>query len=115
MSNRVSSSPPLSPTSPIIATMHANTGSSTSAKQREGLPSDSPRPVAPQKSEKYPPRYGAQHRQDALWEGGNEALPPGWRESRTEGDDQARYWNDALFMSTEHRPLPGVRLGEKRK
>ncbi|KAG2747632.1 hypothetical protein P692DRAFT_20736836 [Suillus brevipes Sb2] len=52
--------------------MHAKAGSSTSATQREadkGQPSNSTRPVAPQKREKYPPRYGAQHRQDALWEG----------------------------------------------
>ncbi|KIK37097.1 hypothetical protein CY34DRAFT_810671, partial [Suillus luteus UH-Slu-Lm8-n1] len=51
---------------------HAKAESSTSAKQREanqGQPSDSSRPVAHQKREKYPPRYGAQHRQDALWEG----------------------------------------------
>ncbi|KAG2741877.1 WD40 repeat-like protein [Suillus brevipes Sb2] len=82
-----------------------------SAKQREGLPSDSSRSVAPRKSEKYPPRYGAQHRQDALWEGGNEAPPPGWREIRSEGDGQPLYhWDDVVFMSTEHRPLPGVRL-----
>ncbi|KIK38149.1 hypothetical protein CY34DRAFT_809696 [Suillus luteus UH-Slu-Lm8-n1] len=89
---------------------HAKAGSSTSAKQREGLPSDSSRPVAPQKSEKYPPRYGAQHRQDALWEGGNEALPPGWTEYKVEGDDQPSYRDEALFMYTAHRPLPGVRL-----
>jgi hypothetical protein len=46
--------------------------SSTPAKQREeneGLPSDSIRPVTPGKREKNPPPYGAQHRQDALWEG----------------------------------------------
>jgi hypothetical protein len=56
----------------IIATMHAKAGSSTAAKQREankGQPSNSTGPVTSQKSEKYPPRYGAQHRQDALWEG----------------------------------------------
>ncbi|KAG2742146.1 WD40 repeat-like protein [Suillus brevipes Sb2] len=93
--------------------LDAKAGSSTSAKQREvnkGQPSDSSRPVAPQKSEKYPPRYGTQHRQDALWEGGNEALPPGWTEDKEEGDAKPSYWDDALFMSTEHRPLPGVRL-----
>ncbi|KIK42320.1 hypothetical protein CY34DRAFT_805064 [Suillus luteus UH-Slu-Lm8-n1] len=52
--------------------LDAKAGSSTSAKQREadkGQPSNSSGPVAPQKGEKYPPRYGAQHRQDALWEG----------------------------------------------
>jgi hypothetical protein len=63
----------LSPSlSPIIAAMNAKAESSISAKQREAdktQPSDSSRPVAPQKREKYPPPYGAQHRQDALWEG----------------------------------------------
>jgi hypothetical protein len=52
--------------------MNAKAGSSTSAKQREankGQPSDSSRPIVPQKREKFPPRYGAQQRQDALWEG----------------------------------------------
>jgi hypothetical protein len=51
---------------------HTKAESSTSAKQREanqGQPSDSSTPVAPQKREKYPPPYGAQQRQDALWEG----------------------------------------------
>ncbi|KAG2746974.1 WD40 repeat-like protein [Suillus brevipes Sb2] len=93
--------------------LDAKAESSTSAKQREtnkGQPSDSSRPVAPQKSEKYPPRYGAQHRQDALWEGGNEALPPAWRESKAERDGRSLYWDDAFLMHTAHRPLPGVRL-----
>jgi hypothetical protein len=52
--------------------LHAKVGLSTSAKQREadkGQPSNSTKPVAPQKREKYPPRYGVQQRQDALWEG----------------------------------------------
>ncbi|KIK35293.1 hypothetical protein CY34DRAFT_812266 [Suillus luteus UH-Slu-Lm8-n1] len=90
----------------------AKAGSSTSAKQREGLPSDSSRLVAPQKSERYPPRYGAQHRQDALWEGGNEALPPGWTEHKAAGDNQPSYRDEALFMYAAHRPLPGVRLDQ---
>ncbi|KAG2739519.1 WD40 repeat-like protein [Suillus brevipes Sb2] len=92
---------------------HAKAESSTSAKQREanqGQRSDSSRPVAPQKREKFPPRYGAQQRQDALWEGGNEALPPEWTEDEEEGDDQPRYLDDALCMEAAHRPLPGVRL-----
>jgi hypothetical protein len=37
--------------SPIIVTLDANAGLSTSAKQREGLLSDSPRPTARQESE----------------------------------------------------------------
>ncbi|KAG2753513.1 hypothetical protein P692DRAFT_20722463 [Suillus brevipes Sb2] len=54
--------------------MNAKAESSTSAKQREAnqgqrSDSESSRPVVPQKREKFPPRYGAQHRQDALWEG----------------------------------------------
>ncbi|KIK42314.1 hypothetical protein CY34DRAFT_805055 [Suillus luteus UH-Slu-Lm8-n1] len=51
---------------------HAKAESSTSAKQSEtnqGQQSNSTGPVAPQKRERYPPRYGDQHRQDALWEG----------------------------------------------
>ncbi|KAG2747555.1 WD40 repeat-like protein [Suillus brevipes Sb2] len=113
MSNRVSSLPPLSPTSQTTTMSHAKAKSSTSAKQREanqGQRPDSSRPVAPQKREKFPPRYGAQQRQDALWEGGNEALPPGWTEYEEEGDDQPSYRDDALFMEAAHRPLSGVRL-----
>ncbi|KAG2737327.1 hypothetical protein P692DRAFT_20671114, partial [Suillus brevipes Sb2] len=48
-------------------------GSSTSAGRRDGqqqAPSKSPAPVAlPRTSKKESPPYGAQHRQDALWEG----------------------------------------------
>jgi hypothetical protein len=43
-----------------------------SVKQREanrGVLSDSSVLVAPLKRETNPPPYGAQHRQDALWEG----------------------------------------------
>ncbi|KAG2738062.1 hypothetical protein P692DRAFT_201910484 [Suillus brevipes Sb2] len=96
-----------------IAAMHAKAESSVSAKQRaanKGQPSDSSRPVAPQKREKYPPPYGAQHRQDALWEGGNEALPPMWTEYEVEGDGQPLHLDGAVFMTASHRPLPGVRL-----
>ncbi|KIK42306.1 hypothetical protein CY34DRAFT_805050 [Suillus luteus UH-Slu-Lm8-n1] len=113
MSNRVSSLPPLSPTLQTTTMSHAKAESSTSAKHREAnkaQPSDSSRPVAPQKREKYPPRYGAQHRQDALWEGGNESLPPGWTGSEAEEDGKLTYRNEAIFMHTAHRPLPGVRL-----
>ncbi|KAG2336326.1 WD40 repeat-like protein [Suillus weaverae] len=91
--------------------LHAKAEPSTSANQREanrGLLSDSSGPVTPLKREKNPPRYGAQHRQDALWEGGNETLPPMWIESKVAG--QPRYRDSALFMSSSHRPLPGVRL-----
>ncbi|KIK37155.1 hypothetical protein CY34DRAFT_15903 [Suillus luteus UH-Slu-Lm8-n1] len=81
---QVSSLLPPSPTSPIVVMLDENAGSSTSAKHRERLLSDSSRPTALQESKRYPPRYGAQHcRQDALWEGVNEALPPGWGEGGT--------------------------------
>ncbi|KAG2741843.1 hypothetical protein P692DRAFT_201254584 [Suillus brevipes Sb2] len=57
-------------------------GSSTLAARRDKqqqAPSKSPAPVALlPTSEKEPPAYGAQHRQDALWEGGNDTLPPLW-------------------------------------
>jgi hypothetical protein len=39
------------------------------AQENRGLPLDSSRLVVPLKHEKNLPRYGAQHRQDALWEG----------------------------------------------
>jgi hypothetical protein len=108
-------------------------GSSTSAGRRDGqrqAPSKSPAPVAlTRTSEKEPPPYGAQHRQDALWEGkeapcdthqltqseagGNEALPPRWQQF--EVLDQTFYQYDTLVTSSLNRPLPGVRLGEQRK
>jgi hypothetical protein len=107
--------------------------SSTSAGRRDGqrqAPSKSPVLVAlPRTSEKEPPPYGAQHRQDALWEGkeapcdthqltqseagGNEALPPLWQQYQVL--DQIHYQDDALVMTSFNRPLPGVRLGEQRK
>jgi hypothetical protein len=102
-----------------------------SVKQREenrGVLSDSSGPVAPLKRETNPPPYGAQHRQDALWEGelvyceidqliqyqagGNEALPPMWTEYKQVGSAEPSYGDQALFMITFQRPLPGMRLGE---
>jgi hypothetical protein len=90
---------------------------------------DSPTRVAPLMSVKDPPPYGAQHRQDALWEGeqpscdahwptkqevgGNEAPPPRWHQFEVEGS--MRYQDDNLVMTSWNRPLPGVRLGERRK
>ncbi|KAG2754202.1 WD40 repeat-like protein [Suillus brevipes Sb2] len=86
--------------------------SSTSAGRRDGqrqAPSKSPAPVAlPRTSEKEPPPYGAQHRQDALWEGGNEALPPLWQQFQVL--DRTQYQDDTLFITSINRPLPGVRL-----
>ncbi|KAG2742051.1 WD40 repeat-like protein [Suillus brevipes Sb2] len=87
--------------------------SSTSAGWRDGqrqAPSKSPAPVAllRRTSEKEPPAYGAQHRQDALWEGGNEALPPLWHQY--EVLDQTEYQDDTLIIASLNRPLPGVRL-----
>jgi hypothetical protein len=91
---------------------------------------DSPTRVAPLMSVKDPPPYGAQHRQDALWEGeqpscdahwptkqeagGNKALPPRWQQFKT-GGGETRYQDDDLVMGSFNRPLPGVRLGEPRK
>ncbi|KAJ8590157.1 WD40 repeat-like protein [Rhizopogon salebrosus TDB-379] len=69
---------------------------------------DSPTRVAPLASAKDPPPYGVQHRQDALWEGGNEALPPRWWQFEVGGG--AHYQDDNLVMSSFNRPLPGVRL-----
>ncbi|KAG2742426.1 WD40 repeat-like protein [Suillus brevipes Sb2] len=86
--------------------------SSTSAGRREAqreAPSKSPAPVVLLRtSEKEPPPYGAQHRQDALWEGGNDALPPRWHQSYM--SDKFQYQDDTLIMVSWNRPLPGVRL-----
>ncbi|KAG2125727.1 WD40-repeat-containing domain protein [Suillus clintonianus] len=85
--------------------------SSTSTRQREAL-LDSPARVAPLRAgAKYPPPYGAQHRQDALWEGGNEALPPQWHQFQVLVGE-TKYQDNALAMVSRNRPLPGVRLDE---
>ncbi|KAG2342734.1 WD40 repeat-like protein [Suillus weaverae] len=87
-----------------------------SAKRREAqreAPSNSPVHVAPLWTcANGPPPYGAQHRQDALWEdaGGNEALPPGWQQFKVL--DEARYQDDTLVITSLKRPLPGVRLDD---
>ncbi|KIK34469.1 hypothetical protein CY34DRAFT_812884 [Suillus luteus UH-Slu-Lm8-n1] len=82
--------------------------SSTSTRRDEAL-SHLPTRVAHRTSEKNPPPYGAQHRQEALWEGGNEALPPRWQQF--EGSDgSTRYQDDTLVLESSNRPLPGVRL-----
>ncbi|KAG2054200.1 WD40 repeat-like protein [Suillus hirtellus] len=60
-------------------------------------------------SAKYLPQYGAQHRQDALWEGGNEALPPMWQQFMT-SDGETIYQDDTLVLTSLNLPLPGVRL-----
>jgi len=105
-----------------------------SVQQREAnrrVLSDSSGSVAPLKREKNPPPYGAQHCQDALWEGelcyceidqltqhqagGKKALPPMWRERKAVAIDEPLYDDDALFMSTYQRPLPGLRLGQQWK
>jgi hypothetical protein len=103
--------------------------SSTSTRRSEAL-SHSPTHVAHRASEKDPPPYGAQHRQEALWEGkqppcdthqpnqleagGDEALPPRWQQFEAL-DGSTRYQDDTLPMLSSNRPLPGVRLGEQRK
>ncbi|KAJ8588425.1 WD40 repeat-like protein [Rhizopogon salebrosus TDB-379] len=70
---------------------------------------DSPTRVAPLTSAKDPPPYGAQHRQDALWEGGNEALPPLWQQFK-EWNGSTQYQDNILIMTSWKQPLPGVRL-----
>ncbi|OAX39338.1 WD40 repeat-like protein [Rhizopogon vinicolor AM-OR11-026] len=94
--------------------MREQAESDRSAKQREGEGGalvDSPVRVTPLTSEKNPPPYGAQHQQDALWEGGNEALPPRWMQYEV-GNVNTQYQDDNLVMSTWNQPLPGVRLDE---
>ncbi|KAJ8593339.1 WD40 repeat-like protein [Rhizopogon salebrosus TDB-379] len=86
-----------------------------SAKKREvgGALVDSPARVARPARTDRPPPYGAQNRQDALWSGGNEVLPPGWFQFQlTNGP--AVYHNNNLHMSSIYRPLPGVRLDHPR-
>jgi hypothetical protein len=103
---------------------------STSTAQRDAqreAPSKSPAPaLLLRTSEKEPPPYGAQHRRDALWEGkepscdthqltqleagGNEALPPLWRQFKA--SDKILYQDDTLTLVSSNRPLPGVRLSE---
>ncbi|KAG2048522.1 WD40 repeat-like protein [Suillus hirtellus] len=63
-------------------------------------------------SARYLPPYGAQHRQDALWEGGNEALPPMWHQYKTLSDRETLYQDDTLSIASWYRPLPGVRLDD---
>ncbi|KAG2059902.1 WD40 repeat-like protein [Suillus hirtellus] len=88
--------------------------SSTSAKRREGEQGamlNSPVTIAPHRTrEKDPPPYGAQHHQDALWEGGrNGALPPLWC-IRRNLEYRMSYQDDTIVMASWNRPLPGVRL-----
>ncbi|KAG2054083.1 WD40 repeat-like protein [Suillus hirtellus] len=86
-------------------------------QQKEAKSSMLPRRGAPplhssiyRTSAKYLPPYGAQHRQDALWEGGNEALPPMWQQFKTSSDGETLYQDDTLLMVSRNRPSPGVRL-----
>ncbi|KIK32402.1 hypothetical protein CY34DRAFT_156302, partial [Suillus luteus UH-Slu-Lm8-n1] len=82
--------------------------SSTSTRRGEAL-SHLPTRVAHRTSEMNPPPYGAQHRQEALWEGGNDALPPRWQQYEASYGG-TRYQDDTLIMASPNRPLPGVRL-----
>jgi hypothetical protein len=108
----------------------AKAGGSTKQGKVKGVAlEDSPTYVAPLTSVNDPPPYGAQHLQDALWEGeqlscdghwptkqevgGNEALPPQWRQFKVVNGTE--YQDDNLIMLSWNRPLPGVRLGEPRK
>ncbi|KAG2339016.1 WD40 repeat-like protein [Suillus weaverae] len=87
--------------------------SSTSVNRRDGergATLNSPVVSAPRRTKrKDPPRYGAQHRQDALWEGGNEAFPPNWYQLKSL-DGRIEYRDPTLVMGSWNRPLPGVRL-----
>ncbi|KAG2067077.1 WD40 repeat-like protein [Suillus decipiens] len=82
--------------------------SSTSSRSREVLFGSSAR-MRPLKTEKDPPSYGAQHCQDAIWEGGNKVLPPLWQSYKLV-DGKISYQDDTLSMVSWNRPLPGVRL-----
>ncbi|KAG2060020.1 WD40 repeat-like protein [Suillus hirtellus] len=84
---------------------HEEAESSTSRRQGEAL-LHSP---TYQTSAKDPPPYGAQYRQDTLWEGGNEALPPMWQQFKM-SNNKTLYQDDTLVMVSWNRPLPGVRL-----
>ncbi|KAJ8595718.1 WD40 repeat-like protein [Rhizopogon salebrosus TDB-379] len=91
----------------------AKSGGSTKQGKIKGVALvDSPMHVAPLTSAQDPPPYGARHRQDALWEeaGGNQALPPRWRQFEV-WDGITRYQDIHLMMTSSNQPLPGVRLG----
>ncbi|KAJ8585713.1 hypothetical protein M405DRAFT_935855, partial [Rhizopogon salebrosus TDB-379] len=93
---------------------NAKSGGSTKQGKVKGVALvESPTRVAPLTSVKDPPPYGTQHRQHALWEGGNEALPPRWWQFEAEGS--MHYQDDNLVMSSFSQPLPGVRLDEPRQ
>ncbi|KAG2059904.1 WD40 repeat-like protein [Suillus hirtellus] len=87
--------------------------SSASAQRRDEerrASLNSPVISAPRRrKEKDPPPYGAQYRQDALWEGGNEALPPQWWQVNLL-DGRIAYQDDTVVMASWNRPLPGVQL-----
>ncbi|KAG2739226.1 WD40 repeat-like protein [Suillus brevipes Sb2] len=88
--------------------LYEEADSITSTRRGEAL-LHSPTHVAHRTSEKDLPPYGAQHRQEALWEGGNEALPPRWQQYEA-SDGSTLYQDDTLVMESSNRPLPGVRL-----
>ncbi|KAJ8592608.1 hypothetical protein M405DRAFT_33173 [Rhizopogon salebrosus TDB-379] len=93
----------------------ATSGGSTKRRKVKRLALvDSPEYTTPLKSAGDLPPYGAQHRQDVLWKGGNEALPPWWSQWEV-GDGITRYQDDNLIMVSLNRPLPGVRLYRHRQ
>ncbi|KAJ8586971.1 hypothetical protein M405DRAFT_822470 [Rhizopogon salebrosus TDB-379] len=61
--------------------------------------SDSPELLTSLTSEEDPPPYGAQCRQNALWKGGNDALPPLWQEFEVL-NDRTRYVDSKLYMGS---------------
>jgi len=97
---------------------HEEAGESNRSTRRREAPLHS---SIYQTSAKYLPPYGAQHRQDALWEGeqlpcdtyqltglelgGNEALPPMWQQYKTSSDNETQYQDDTLVITSWNRPL----------
>ncbi|KAG2751462.1 WD40 repeat-like protein [Suillus brevipes Sb2] len=83
---------------------HEEAGSGT-LKNRTDFPA---LVIHPMSTEELP-HYGVRHFQDALWKGGNEALPPRWQMFEVL-NNKPKYQDDILLMVSEKRPLPGVRL-----
>ncbi|KAJ8580795.1 WD40 repeat-like protein [Rhizopogon salebrosus TDB-379] len=89
----------------------AKSGESANKREVGGASVGSPARVARSARTDRPPPYGVQRRQDALWSGGNEALPPGWFQYQLT-DGTARHQDNNLHISSIYRPLPGVRLDQ---
>jgi WD40 repeat protein len=88
--------------------LHEDAASANRREEELAALVDSPATVAPRKDL---PSYGAQHRQDALWKGGNGALPPMWQRLQVL-DHKTLYQDNNLIMGSWNQPLPGVRLDQ---